>query len=90
MQREHRDGPAQRQTQRLLLDRPDGVLEARVVELHHTRVGRAVARQTTRQVDVHDVKPAGAESEIERLGVDDHLIPRLRGPDERYIDDRRA
>src|SRR6202034_3492994 len=45
---------------------------------------------TAGEVDVDDVKAARAETEVERLGVDDHLIARLCPADERDIGKRRA
>ena len=68
--------------QPLVLDRRDGVLQARVVELHHVaRPGAPVAAQAAREVDVDDVKAARAQAEVERLHVDDHLVAHLaRGP----------
>ena len=90
VQREHRHRPLERQLQALVLDRRHGVLQARVVELHHVRLGRAWARQPAREVDVHDVKAARAEAEIERLHVDDQLVAELRAADQRHVGDRRA
>ena len=65
----------------LALHRQHRVLEARVVELHHVRAGRALAVEAPREVDVHDVEAARAEPEVERLDVDDDLVARARsGP----------
>ena len=37
-----------------------------------------------------DVKPAGAEAEVERLDVDDDLVPHLSAPDQPNVGDRPA
>ncbi len=90
MQREHRNRPIDRQRQGIVLDRRDGVLQARVVELHHVRAGGAVVAETAREVHVHHVETARAETEVERLHVDDQLVADPRGPDQPHVGDRLA
>ncbi len=97
MQGEHRDGSRQRQLwlgrRRLgiaLLDGQHGVLQARVVELHDVRAGRAEAVQAARQVDVDDVRAARAEAELDRLDVDDDLVADVGRTDQRDVGDRGA
>ena len=62
MQSEHRDRALERTDRELrrqeLLDRLHGVLEARVVELHHVCTRRALARKPAREVDVDNVEAA--------------------------------
>ena len=60
-----------------LLHRQDRVLEARVVELHDVGAGRALARQSLREVGVHDVEAAGAQLQVPGLHVDHHVVARL-------------
>ena len=73
------------------LDRLDGVLERGVVELDHVLVpGRSTAGEPSSQVDVHDVEPAGAQPEVEGLGVDDHLVAFAHLPDQRAVRPRGA
>ena len=88
MQRQYRDRPLQGQAQTLVLDGRNGVLNTRVIELHHTHIWRTVAGKSACEIDMHDVEPARAQAEIERLRVDHHLISRLGGADERDIGDR--
>ena len=56
------------------LDRLDRVLEGAVVELHHVLAALPPALEAAGQVDVDDVEAAGAEPEVERGDVDDHLV----------------
>jgi hypothetical protein len=90
VQRKHGDRSLHRQRQPLVLDGLDRVLEARVVELHHVRSVYTLPRESPGEVDVHDVKPAGAKAEVERLHVDDHLVAHLRATYQRDIRDRLA
>ncbi len=85
VQREHRDGLLDGQLQLLLLDRHDGVLQARVVELHHVRGAVSLAGEPAREVGVHPVEAARAEPQVERLHVDDHLIADLAAPHQRHV-----
>ena len=70
----------------LALDGPDRMLEGRVVQLHHVGTFRSRPLQAPGQVDQHDVEPTRAQTEVQCLGVDDHLIPRFAGPDEDRVD----
>ena len=54
------------------------------------RAGRPGAVEAAREVDVHDVRAAGAEPELDRLDVDDDLVAGLRGADEGDVGDRRT
>ena len=60
-----------------LLRMPDGVLERRVRQLHHVRVGLRVEVETAREVDVQQVEAARPEAELARLDVDDDLVSLL-------------
>ena len=97
VQGEHGHRPPDRQLRRrghpvrvALLDGRDGVLEARVVELHDVRARRPLAAEAARQVDVDDVEAARPEPELDGLDVDDHLVAGLRRADEADVGDRRA
>ena len=57
--------------------RVHGVLERRVVELHHVRALGARAVEAAREVHVDDVEAAAAEAEVDRGGVDHHVVARL-------------
>ncbi len=91
VQREHPHRPSERQLERLRadgLDRLDGVLQARVVQLHHVAGVRTGGAQAAREVGVHDVEAARAEAEVQGLDVHDHLIAGVRGAHERDVRDR--
>ena len=49
---------------------------------------RPPAGEAPGEVDVHDVEAARSEVEVERLGVDDHLVPRLHRADEGRVGPR--
>ena len=57
-----------------LLGMPGCGLARRVGQLHHVRVRLGGEPETAGQVHVEDVEASGAESEVARLRVHDHLV----------------
>src|SRR5215210_6264717 len=63
----------------------DGVLKGCVRKLHHVRARDRSALEAAREVRVEDVEPARAEAELERLDVDEDLVPVRNGARQPWI-----
>src|SRR5204863_2032854 len=72
------------------LDREDGVLEARVVELHHVGARDSAPSEASRQVDVDEVEASGTETQVAGRDVDHDLVADLDRPDEGDVGHGRA
>src|SRR5438045_110797 len=66
-----------------------GVLERRVVQLHHVCVRRPVTRDPAGQIDVHDVEAAASEAQVDRGRIHHHVVARLDRSGQSGVGDRR-
>src|SRR5207244_842984 len=62
-----------------------GLLAGRVGELHHVSTLLRPEIEAARQIGVQDVETAGAELELTRLDVDEHLVTQRHGPGQARI-----
>jgi hypothetical protein len=75
--------------QTVLLDVPQRPLAGGVRQLHHVRAGLGDEPEPTGQVDVENVEAAGAQAEVARLRVHDHLVAERERPGQPRVRDTR-